>query len=103
MAKRAAQKVSSELKEFKSENVLIKFRPYENGNTVGFCTLVLYDAITISQCTVIQKKDGTFFVATPSYKGKDGNYYNYVYLAKDDDLTAEIDKLINESMELPFK
>lgn len=36
---------------------------------------------------LVEKADGTFFIAPPSTKGKDGNYYNQyaIYLSPDDE------------------
>lgn len=94
MAKKTTSK-KTEVKVFESENVKIQFRPYENKSTLGFATVTLYDCITIYQCVVMKKKNGDCFVAMPTYKAKDDNYYNYVYLDKDDELTEELNNLIN--------
>lgn len=103
MAKKTTNKKATEKQVFQSENIKIEFRPYENKNTVGFCTVTFYDCITIYQCSVARTKDGKVFVAFPSYKASNGNYYNYAYLDKDDELAAELDTLINDSLELPFE
>lgn len=102
MAKPVKKKKSNSNKVFKSENITIDFRPYESGNTLGFCKVTFYECITVYNCTIIDSKNGPF-ISMPSYKGKDDNYYNYVYIDKDDDLMKELDDLVKESMEVPFE
>lgn len=41
-------------------------------------TLVL-NGVEIHNCKVGERKDGNSFISFPSYKGKDGKYYSYVY------------------------
>lgn len=76
-----------------SENIKLEFRPYENGNTLGFATVTFYDAITIYQCVIINGKNGPF-LSMPQYKAKNGEYYNYCYLDKDDELSDELNSLL---------
>ena len=98
-----AKKVKkTEVKELTSENIVIKFRPYSNGSTVGFATITLYDCITIYNCVVVRKKNGTLFVSMPQFKGKNDTYYNYVYIDKDDELSLELNNLINSIDQIPF-
>lgn len=44
---------------------------------------------------LVEKADGTFFIAPPATKGKDGNYYNQyaIYLSPEDEKVL-IDKVL---------
>jgi DNA-binding cell septation regulator SpoVG len=102
MARRTSSKKeskkASEKEIFKGENVQIEFRPYEDGNLLGFATLLLYDEeIKVYNCRVVEGKTGPF-VSYPSYKGSDGNYYNIVYIDKDSDLASEIVEVLTEGL-----
>lgn len=57
-------------------------RKYTNGSTRGFATAILDDQIKIPNIVVMNGKYG-IFCKFPEIKGKDGNYYPVVYLAKD--------------------
>lgn len=50
-------------------------RQFDWGTTF---TLVL-NGVEIHNCKVGERKDGNSFISFPSYKGKDGKYYSYVY------------------------
>lgn len=41
-------------------------------------TLVL-NGVEIHGCRVSERRDGNSFISFPSYKGKDGKWYSYVY------------------------
>lgn len=54
-------------------------------------TLVL-NGVEIHGCKVGERKDGNSFISFPSYKGKDGKWYSYVYFRfseKDTDLILQ--------------
>lgn len=95
MAKKSTP-AKAEKKIFESENIKLEFRPYDGKGMKGFATLIFYDAIYIYNCTVREKKDGELFVSMPSYKASNGEYYNYAYLDKDDELNEELNKLVNQ-------
>lgn len=50
-------------------------RQFDWGTTF---TLVL-NGVEIHNCKVGERKDGNSFISFPSYKGKDGKWYSYVY------------------------
>ena len=53
--------------------------------------------VTIYGCMFLQrKKDGANFVSFPSKKGKDGTYYNHVYVALSEEEIASIDRQLDE-------
>ena len=82
------------------ENDIVKLeiRPYEKDNLLAFATLILYDAIYIYNCKIVDGKKGPF-LSYPSYEGSDGKYYNYVYLDKDNKDFACIPDLIDQWLE----
>ena len=55
--------------------------------------LVFFDVeingVTIYGCKVVEGKNGDF-ISFPSHKGKDGKYYNHVYIKLSDEQTKEI-------------
>lgn len=95
MAKKTTP-AKAEKQIFESENIKLEFRPYKGQSMIGFATLIFYDAIYIYNCTVRKKKDGELFVSMPSYKASNGEYYNYAYLDKDDELNEELNNLVNQ-------
>lgn len=60
-------------------NVKITCKPYNgNSKTKAFIDLTLDDTLIIKGLTLVEWKD-KLFLSFPSKKGKDGEYYNYVY------------------------
>lgn len=55
--------------------------------------LVFFDVeingVTIYGCKVVEGKNGDF-ISFPSHKGKDGKYYNHVYIKLSDEQSKEI-------------
>lgn len=47
------------------------------------------NGVTIYGCKVVEGKNGDF-ISFPSHKGKDGKYWNHVYIKLSDDDTKEI-------------
>ena len=45
----------------------------------GVSFSMMLNGITIHNCTVGLTKNGDNFISFPSYKGKDGKWYSYVY------------------------
>ena len=58
-------------------------------------TLVL-NGVVIHGCKVAERKDGYSFISFPSYKGKDGNWYSYVYFRFSE---ADTDAILKELAE----
>ena len=59
------------------------------------------NGIVINNCTVGLTKNGENFISFPSYKGKDGKWYSYIYFRfSDEDLEKVLDlvaeKVANE-------
>ena len=83
----------------KGENVEISIRPYEDGNLLGFATIIIYGFIKIYNCRVLNGTNGTF-VALPQYKGTNGKYYSHCYIDPEDDdgkfISDEITTLLDD-------
>ena len=83
----------------KGENVEISIRPYEDGNLLGFATIIIYGFIKIYNCRVLNGTNGTF-VALPQYKGTNGKYYSHCYIDPEDDdgkfISDEITALLDD-------
>lgn len=60
-------------------------------------TLVL-NGVEIHGCKVAERKDGNSFISFPSYKGKDGKYYSYVYFRFSEEDTDAILKELAEQL-----
>ena len=58
-------------------------------------TLVL-NGVEIHGCKVAERKDGNSFISFPSYKGKDGKWYSYVYFRFSE---ADTDAILKELAE----
>lgn len=83
----------------KGENVEINIRPYEDGNLLGFATVIIYGFIKIYNCRVLNGTNGVF-VALPQYKGSNGKYYSHCYIDPEDDdgkfISDEITALLKD-------
>ena len=101
-----ARKTNDSKKETKNENVVLKgenveinIRPYEDGNLLGFATIIIYGFIKIYNCRVLNGTNGTF-VALPQYKGTNGKYYSHCYIDPEDDdgkfISDEITALLDD-------
>lgn len=57
------------------------------------------NGVTVYGCNVVEGKNGDF-ISFPSYKGKDGNYYNHVYIPLTDkeqeDILLDVEKELNK-------
>ena len=100
------RKTNDSKKETKNENVILKgenveinIRPYEDGNLLGFATVIIYGFIKIYNCRVLNGTNGVF-VALPQYKGSNGKYYSHCYIDPEDDdgkfISDEISALLND-------
>ena len=74
-----------DVRDFEVKNVRVV--EGKNGDLV-FLTLVL-NGVTVNNCRIANGKNGDF-VSFPQYKGKDGNYYSYVYAPLSDEDTKNI-------------
>ena len=101
-----ARKTNETKKETKNENVVLKgenveiiIRPYEDGNLLGFASVIIYGFIKIYNCRVLNGTNGVF-VALPQYKGTNGKYYSHCYIDPEDDdgkfISDEISALLND-------
>ena len=101
-----ARKTNDSKKETKNENVVLKgenveinIRPYDDGNLLGFATVIIYGFIKIYNCRVLNGTNGVF-VALPQYKGTNGKYYSHCYIDPEDDdgkfISDEISALLND-------
>ena len=57
-------------------------KAHEYGIVASF-SWVIEDTIVI-KAQIRKSRDGEFFVSYPGEKGKDGEYYNYIYALKQD-------------------
>ena len=62
-----------------------------------YFTLIV-NGVFINNCRVATGSKGDF-VSFPSYKGKNGNYYNYAYVSLDDKVTTEIMEMIQAAID----
>lgn len=62
--------------DFVPLNASVRFYKVKDSR-MGF-SLTIENAIAIKGCSVVDGKSG-LFVSMPSYKGKDGKYYDYVF------------------------
>ena len=100
MARKAAEKKEENFKDFKIEGVVFSYsgRLYpahaaktDKCDIIPF-SLCLNNCITIKGCKLF-RTDKNSWISGPSYKGKDGDYKDYLYIDKE--LNAEMDKLIS--------
>lgn len=100
MARKATEKKEADYKEFKIDGVVFSYsgRLYvKNQTSTARCdiipmTLTLNNCITIKGCKLF-RSDKNSWISGPSYKGKDGEYKEYLYIDKE--LNAEMEKLIS--------
>ena len=104
--KTMARKTNESKKETKNENVVLKgenveinIQPYEDGNFLGFATVIIYGFIKIYNCRVLNGTHGVF-VALPQSKGTNGKYYSHCYIDPEDDdgkfISDEISALLDD-------
>lgn len=80
---------------FKVDNV--RYVEGKNGkNGFAFFTLIYYD-MKIYSCKVLTGEHGDF-VAFPSSKGKDGNYYNIAWMELSEADTKSIIKMVEDAL-----
>lgn len=81
----------------KVENFSVKnSREWDNGLVTTTLTL---NGITVYNVRIMQTHDGNHeFLAFPSRKGNDGNYYPYVYVALSDEDIAKIIEAIDNDL-----
>lgn len=84
-------KEAEEAKTVISDLKVIRAKEYKE--TVFFDMEV--NGVTIYGCRFVEGKNGDF-VSFPSYKGKDGKYYNHVYVKLDDAMISLIDEQIDK-------
>lgn len=100
MARKAAEKKEADYKEFKINGVVFSYtgRLYPaNATKTDKCDIIpfslcLNGSITIKGCKLF-RTDKNSWISGPSYKGKDGDYKEYIYIDKQ--LNPEMDKLIS--------
>lgn len=98
---RKAEKKEANFKEFKIDGVVFSYtgRLYPaNATKTDKCDIIpfslcLNGSITIKGCKLF-RTDKKSWISGPSYKGKDGEYKEYLYIDKE--LNVEMDKLISE-------
>ena len=60
-------------------------------------TMVL-NGVTINNCTVGVTKAGDNFISFPSYKGKDGKWYSYIYFRFSEEDAEKILDMVAEKL-----
>ena len=86
------------MKKKEASNVTIDAkvtRANQVNDTVFFDVVI--NGVTIYGCKVIEGKNGDF-ISFPSHKGKDGKYYNHVWIKLSDEDTAAIVKQVEEML-----
>ena len=78
------------VESFKVERV----KSFDRGTTFD---LVL-NGVTIHWCKVAEARDGNSFISFPSYKGRDGKYYSYIYFRFSEADQDEILKAVAEAL-----
>lgn len=78
------------VESFKVERV----KSFDWGTTFD---LVL-NGVTIHGCKVAEAKNGDSFISFPSYKGRDGKYYSYIYFRFSEADQDEILKAVAEAL-----
>ena len=61
---------------------IIKFTKYESGNIMGFLDIKTSEGFEMKGFKLINGEKG-MFVGAPSQKGKDGKYYDLVWIPKE--------------------
>jgi len=100
MARKTAEKKETDYKEYKIDGVVFSYsgRLYpKNATQTAKCDIIpfslcLNGSITIKGCKLF-RTDKNSWISGPSYKGKDGNYKDYLYI--DEELNVEMEKLIS--------
>ncbi len=70
----------------------IDFYRYEKDKLMGFCTLTFDESLVIKGFKVM-KSDKGYFLAMPSMKGKDGQYYDTVFFTNKE-MRQEIERMV---------
>lgn len=89
-------KKTADAREAKAGDVKITYRGYCDGNLLGFASVTFYGELTVHECRIYEGKDGHPWLAFPSSQGKDGKYYNKVYLDKNSDLNDQIAEALDK-------
>ena len=89
--KQETKKQEAQNFEFEVNNVRVT-----NDDKVYF-TLVI-NGVFINNCRVATGSKGDF-VSFPSYKAKNGNYYNYAYISLSDEQTTEIMAAVQQAID----
>ena len=55
--------------------------------------------VEIYNCRIMDSRDGGEFIAMPSRKGSDGNYYRHAYIQLTEDQHSEIIQLVYDELE----
>lgn len=80
------------LKEYSVDHVKM-----DSTDRVRFALTV--NGVTVYGCNVVEGKNGDF-ISFPSYKGKDGKYYNHVYIPLTDKeqegILLDVEKELNK-------
>jgi DNA-binding cell septation regulator SpoVG len=71
-------------------------RKIEAGNVKAFFDVTINGVEVKGLKLVVSQKDGNLFLSFPSEKGKDGKYYNIVYIS-DMNLKNEVEKYLVET------
>ena len=80
------------------------WKPYESGNLKGYFRLITSEGFELKGMKLLQGESG-MFVGSPSQKGKDGNYYDQIWIPEDRKQEL-LDKVLEvaspEEAETPF-
>lgn len=88
-------KKNNEINDKQETKIIAVKRAKEFDWGISFDMIV--NDVTIYGCKLIINKEGEAFVAFPSRKGTDGNYYKYAYVKLSDEdtqnIVAQIEKM----------
>mgnify|MGYP003146117687 CR=1 FL=1 len=76
---------------------IIKFTKYESGNIMGFLDIKTSEGFEMKGFKLVNGEKG-MFIGAPSQKGKDGKYYDLVWIPKE--LNAELLELASNQVDL---
>ncbi len=81
MATKFEKKGAKQVSGFQAAEGVIDYFEVKNAKCFDWGTVftLVINGVEIHNCKVGERKDGNSFISLPSYKGKDGKYYNYVY------------------------
>lgn len=76
----------------------VKFRKFVKGNICGYATIEFNKVLKVNGFKIMHGKDG-FFVAMPSHKADDGEWYSDVFISDEESYENFQEDVINAILE----